>query len=379
MSWKFWIIIFLILIFFIWIFSLKIKEIIKKGKRIFSIKNEKEIENEKDQRSSLVTENNIQTEEYYFKKYMKMRGIEEEDLYEDEDPIQDLKDKYDDLTEEDIIDLYWNKGYKEKSEIENSIRENIKLKEKLNFNFSLDIEESQSLSQAQSLSYFSHKSFKDISEEKTSNLRLSNRNFPKEKIKEIKHNLTKENIKYINENIKKIDETPKLPKHIKKLQDKLERKGIKNICKFESRRNEKGRLLESKGERQCRYELEKIYEVKFRSTRNLDWLRNPLTGYKIELDGYTTKVPQYLKDIGIIGLAFEYHGNQHYIYPHGFHRDLDSFIRQCQRDNDKLDICDKRGVYVISVPYNVRYDLIKDYITYYLPENVLERSKNHKF
>jgi len=41
----------------------------------------------------------------------------------------------------------------------------------------------------------------------------------------------------------------------------------------------------------------------------------------------------------------------------------------------KVEACDRNGVYLITVPYNVPEHLIKEYIIYYLPENVKARQQ----
>lgn len=120
---------------------------------------------------------------------------------------------------------------------------------------------------------------------------------------------------------------------------------------------------ESKGEKICREVLETIYGVPFVRDRP-EWLINPETGRRMELDGWNSSLK----------IAFEYNGEQHYKSDHHFNRSYDMFLKQVARDNAKVDICDSQGVYLITVPYNVPHDKIYNYIMYYLPETVSARN-----
>lgn len=142
------------------------------------------------------------------------------------------------------------------------------------------------------------------------------------------------------------DATPQLPKHIE--QSKVEFSG-------------------SKGEIASRMAMEKIYGVPFPKDRP-SWLVNPKTGQRLELDG----VNHDLK------LAFEYHGRQHYTYVPYFHKSKQDYIRQVERDNIKLDICDAKGYYIITIPYTVPIDRIEEYIRYYDPETKARREARKK-
>lgn len=118
----------------------------------------------------------------------------------------------------------------------------------------------------------------------------------------------------------------------------------------------------SKGEDICCRVLEELYGVPFVKSRP-DFLRNPETGKNLELDCYNER----------LGLALEYNGEQHYRYPNVYHRSYEDFIKQVRRDRFKLDMCDANNVYLITVPYNVPHSKIRDFIIYYLPENVATR------
>ena len=115
---------------------------------------------------------------------------------------------------------------------------------------------------------------------------------------------------------------------------------------------------ESKGEYACRCVLEEIYSRDFIKARP-DFLKNPETGYNLELDGYN-------EDLRI---AFEYQGIQHYVYPNYIHKSEEEFMYQIKKDKFKLDVCDKAGIYLITIPYNVPHNQIREYIVRRLPEN----------
>ena len=72
----------------------------------------------------------------------------------------------------------------------------------------------------------------------------------------------------------------------------------------------------------------------------------------------------------------EFNGVQHYIWPNYTGQSKEEFINQVKRDKYKLDCCDQHGVYLITVPYNVPDYLLRDYITHYLPENVMKRMRD---
>lgn len=124
----------------------------------------------------------------------------------------------------------------------------------------------------------------------------------------------------------------------------------------------KPKKFESKGERKCREVMQLLYNKAFPKVRP-QFLRNPETGYLLELDCYCEDLK----------LAVEYNGSQHYMWPNYTNQSHENFIKQRRRDQLKVDLCDLNGVYLISVPYNVPLDQIEDYIIYYLPQNVQQR------
>lgn len=119
----------------------------------------------------------------------------------------------------------------------------------------------------------------------------------------------------------------------------------------------------SKGQRLACAALEQIYGVTFDWNIRPDFLKNPETGRNLELDCYNAQLK--------IGL--EYSGKQHYVYPNIFHKSYNEFIEQIRRDQYKVSVCDNAGIYLITVPYNVPYEQIADYVRYYTPEAVAAR------
>lgn len=103
----------------------------------------------------------------------------------------------------------------------------------------------------------------------------------------------------------------------------------------------------------CRQILEDLFGVNFPTTRKVEWLVNPHTGNKLELDCYNEKLK----------LALEYNGDQHYKFPNRYNQvDVDAFVNSVGRDHDKKALCKANGVYLIVVPYTVKRSSIKDYI-----------------
>ena len=113
---------------------------------------------------------------------------------------------------------------------------------------------------------------------------------------------------------------------------------------------------DSKGETLCRQIFERIYQKPFPNTRP-DFLRNPETGRNLELDGYN-------EDLRI---AFEFNGIQHYQYPNWIHKTKEACLGQIKRDQFKIKKCNDIGIYLITIPYDVPYNQLEEYITARLP------------
>lgn len=122
-----------------------------------------------------------------------------------------------------------------------------------------------------------------------------------------------------------------------------------------------------KMEERCRKIFQDIYKEKFPKC-NPEFLKNPETKRKLELDGYCENKK----------LAFEYQGYQHYIFPNRWHRSLEDFNKGLRRDQFKFDRCNAYGVYLITIPYNVPENSLKEFIIWFLPENANKRVELEK-
>ncbi len=114
-----------------------------------------------------------------------------------------------------------------------------------------------------------------------------------------------------------------------------------------------------KREEMCRQILESIYEVPFKNCRP-SFLKNPGSGHNLELDGYN-------EDLRI---AFEHNGEHHYIFPNTFHKTEKDFRYQISKDKFKQEVCEREGIYLISIPYTIDKKNIRNYIIDRLPRDV---------
>lgn len=95
----------------------------------------------------------------------------------------------------------------------------------------------------------------------------------------------------------------------------------------------------SRTEELCIRCAEEIFGVLFPKVKH-DQIRNPKTGYKLELDGYNP----------IMKLAIEYNGEQHYKQVKRFQSQKDDFTQQVYRDYIKAYECHALGIFLITVP-----------------------------
>lgn len=94
------------------------------------------------------------------------------------------------------------------------------------------------------------------------------------------------------------------------------------------------------GEERCRAILERLFGRPFPKVRP-EWLTNPATGHRLELDCYCEE----------LGLAVEYDGIQHSVFVPHFHGTEDKFDAQVQRDRHKERLCQEHRVSLVRVPY----------------------------
>ncbi len=131
-------------------------------------------------------------------------------------------------------------------------------------------------------------------------------------------------------------------------------------CQCLSYKKSKRHFQESNGEYLSRCILEKHFKKRFPNLR-LDFIRNPKTNRKLELDGYNKK----------LGIAFEFNGIQHYRCIKRFHKEQQDFINQQYRDKIKQQKCNEYGIHLIIIPYNEKN--VKEYIIKHLPEKDLKK------
>jgi hypothetical protein len=90
---------------------------------------------------------------------------------------------------------------------------------------------------------------------------------------------------------------------------------------------------------------------------------------KEEFNGeFPEKSPNWLGTYRLDGfneelkIAFEYNGEQHYIYTPFFHDTMIDFEKQKARDKEVLSLCKKNGVILLVIPYWIVVEEIRDYI-----------------
>lgn len=112
---------------------------------------------------------------------------------------------------------------------------------------------------------------------------------------------------------------------------------------------------DGKGERTVRKIFEDIFKKKFPKIKP-DWLINPSTNKRLELDGYCEELK----------IAFEYQGEQHYREVKGLKVDKFKLEKQQARDKIKKQLCQNKGIKLIEVPQIGLVFLFKDLRAYIL-------------
>ncbi len=98
----------------------------------------------------------------------------------------------------------------------------------------------------------------------------------------------------------------------------------------------------SKGEKECQEVMKTIYpKYEFKKVRPA-FLKNPKTKRNLELDLYNEDLK----------LAIEFNGQQHYEFVPRFHGNQKRYRDQIYRDDLKMKLCKKEGIYLIVVRYD---------------------------
>ena len=103
-------------------------------------------------------------------------------------------------------------------------------------------------------------------------------------------------------------------------------------------------------ERLCRSIIEQITSYKF-PKRRPNWLLNS-RDKQMELDGFCEELK----------IAFEHHGEYHYLRNEHFQRKNESLERRKFDDQTKIDLCEINGITLIIIPYNVNISELKHFI-----------------
>lgn len=117
------------------------------------------------------------------------------------------------------------------------------------------------------------------------------------------------------------------------------------------------------GESLTRQVIEDYYGYPFPKLKN--FVRNPKTGYYLELDGYCKELK----------IAFEYQGEQHYDYPSKWITSKEKFKEQIWRDGVKKKACEHCGIFLVVIPYTFRK--VKGKNTYVSNEEFFARVRQH--
>lgn len=124
----------------------------------------------------------------------------------------------------------------------------------------------------------------------------------------------------------------------------------------------------NKHEEECRRIFQELYGKRFKSVRP-SWLRNPVTGKNLELDGFCPEIDTHMGN----GLAFEYDGEQHSKFNSHFHKGgHNEFVYQVKKDSWKDLKCKERGVALVRIPHFVAFHDLKRYIISELQRQKIE-------
>ena len=120
-------------------------------------------------------------------------------------------------------------------------------------------------------------------------------------------------------------------------------------------------------ENKFRDALEATLGYKFPSIRP-EWLINPVTGHRLEIDGYNEELK----------LGFERSGRQHFEYVEFFHRTYANFESQQGRDRHKARILSERGIFMLYPTYKLKEEDFHKFIVDAIRREPQRDGRGHK-
>jgi hypothetical protein len=117
---------------------------------------------------------------------------------------------------------------------------------------------------------------------------------------------------------------------------------------------------DSKGEIECRRVLEEHFGKPFPKQRPT-FMTNSVTTRNLEIDCFNHD----------LRLGVEYNGIQHYQFVPHFHKNKETFMLQRYRDDMKKRLCQDNNITLISIPYTVPIEQIRNVILNSLPRSYL--------
>ena len=142
---------------------------------------------------------------------------------------------------------------------------------------------------------------------------------------------------FIKEKYTLLEETYKNSKE--KMKFKCPKNHIDKISYDSFKRGRRCPKCVHKNEQRCREIIENFFNLPFKKSRP-PWLNG------LELDGYNEE----------LGIGFEYNGKQHYEFIKYFHKTEERFKKMKKRDLEKIILCKKHNIKLLTIPYNKHSD-----------------------
>ena len=120
-----------------------------------------------------------------------------------------------------------------------------------------------------------------------------------------------------------------------------------------------------KNENICKTIFESLFNCNFTKIRP-DWLINPKTNRKLELDGYND----------LLKIAFEYDGEFHYKKVKSKNYTSKKVLDQQYRDSVKDKICFDNNILLIRIPYYIKKKDYQEYIIKSINDYNIKNNKN---